>query len=103
MRINENISSFGAVANRSTVAEASARVGTGARAASQQIREGSDTSALERVAAENRAAGLSRIRDASLATQLASVAAQTIRESGETAIAVQANLPAATVAALLES
>jgi hypothetical protein len=58
---------------------------------------------LDRVAAENAAASLSRIRDAELANQLASLTAASMRSDAAQTVATQANLSPQTVAALLQS
>jgi hypothetical protein len=107
VRINENISGFQHLRNQTRdstgVERELSRVhkhGESATAPAEAVAEVAKQ-ALDRVAAENAAASLSRVRDASLAAQLASMTASQILENGPMALAAQANVAPETVVALL--
>ncbi len=93
MRIDQNTIGFETFRTRTRDAETAERA---------QQRTGS-RAVLDRVAAENAAASLSRIRDAELANQLASLTAASMRSDAAQTVATQANLSPQTVAALLQS
>ena len=107
MRINENIAALQSFRNQPRGNEAAER-GTNESTATRTPR-GSDSAAsvdgttLERVAAENAAASISKIRDASLAAQLAALTADQIARSGQASLGVHAHLDPNSVAALLQS
>lgn len=106
MRINENITGFHTFRNQT-------RDTTGVERESVRVRADGPTEpsaptevakqALDRVAAENTAASLSRVRDVALANQLAAMTASQILENGPAALAAQANVAPESVVALLQS
>ena len=108
MRINENVANFHAL--RSQTREASndrvgksAESGSGPVVGDQDAAAVADASVLDRIAAENAAAALSRVRDAALAQQLADVTAAQILRNSEAALATQAHVAPETVVALLQT
>ena len=108
MRINENAANFHALQSRARDASSdgvgkSSDAATGRLGGAPDATAGTDASVLDRIAAENAAAALSRVRDAGLAQQLADVTAAQILRNSEAALATQAHVAPETVVALLQS
>ena len=108
MRINENVANFHALQSRARDASndgvgKSFDAAPGQRGGAREATAAADTSVLDRIAAENAAAALSRVRDADLAQQLADVTAAQILRNSEAALATQAHVSPETVVALLQN
>jgi len=108
VRINENVTSFQAL--RSHVRDTSndrvgrsSDTGAGRVSGDREPAAPADASVLDRVATENAAAALSRLRDTSLAQQLADMTASQIVRNSEAALATQAHVAPETVVALLQT